>query len=251
MFSAVILVLCFATIVTKIESLTGPLNLSLILINETTTNCEFNVQSNPNLQDQVDLCLDEEYYYRCNNNKNVNNVSLQCHLVNSGDRCHNIYVGNNTTYNMSLGCYTEQLNNLGNNPLHPGANDCVFGIFTNLLNFTNGSQGLVCAFYTPLIQPTAYNATISNDTVFNATLFNGTFIQQSGKYYRIPFLGLKIKKHFARTYGIAILVGIALLLWCLGMCCFGMCYYCYTESQKSRKNNQNCRMPQSSRAYDV
>lgn len=86
----------------------------------------------------------------------------------------------------------------------------------------------------------------------STTLFSNSTVKSNGNYYNIPVLGLQIRKHFARTYGIAILVGLIVLLCLLSLCCFGMCNYCYLRSKRNDgKTYQSARMPQSSNTCDV
>jgi len=263
MFSLVATAACFLAAINRVNSDTIYNNLSLILVNETNSQCSFNnsinsinSSSNGN-SSQIYLCLNDDYSYVCshnsnnnnnnnssnnNNNGTSNNISLECKLQSSNNNCHDVFINNNG-YNFTLDCFSKQINTTltGNQFNLKNVNECMYGI----VNVNHSNTLLVCGIYQPLITVTTFN--------------NTQIFQQNAKYYKFPLFGFEVNKHLVKKYGVIIIIAIVVVSCLIACCLFGMCHCCCHHMNKNKNknynNNNNCnnnqRMPQSANSCDV
>jgi len=243
MLSFVFTSFCLLAIINKVKSEHLYKNLSLILVNETSSQCYFNhsnsSNSNSKNQSEIHLCLDDKYSYECKNNQSHNDTTLQCSLKSGNNTCHSTFINYNGS-NITLDCFYKELNVtlIGNQLSLLHLNECMYGI----TNPNHSNTLLVCGIFHPLITVTTYNVTTYSTTT--------QIIQQSARYYKFPLFGFEVTKHLVKKYGILILVAIIVISCLIALCCYGMCHLCCMHMKKN-KYNTNQRMPQSANSCDA
>jgi len=235
------------------QSVTYPSFMSLLLINSTDGQCNYNETNDEGEIAYIGLCLGNNYRYQCHHNDSNGNISLSCVLQRNDTACHTSFVDNSQEQNITLDCFSKQINmsNIGISFRLQNTNDCMFGILSDLGNEDGTDNGtlVVCETFNPVIEI--------------LTTFAGTNITQRIQHYYNIF-GLKVNKRFVKSYRIpllvALIVALIVALWLLGCCCYAMCYCCYKSMKEN--NNETCstrthkysvvqRMPQSSNTCDV
>jgi len=230
MFSFFFTSFCLIMMIIKIQSIKVSSSMELILINSTSTQCDFN-KSTSTKQD-INLCLDDTYSYECHNNHSSSNISLTCALSNNDTACHSDFF-TYSSINITLDCFYRHLNTtlIGDQFHLKHVNECMYGVAAN-----HNNTLLVCAIFHPLITVTTFNST--------------AIYEQSSKYYKFPLFGFEVNKNLVKHYGILIIVAIIVVSCLIACLCYGMCNLC-CSSMKTKNNNRNMnsnenqRMPQS------
>jgi len=236
MLSFVVTSFWVLALISKVKSVQIYNNLSLILVNETTSQCYFN-NSKSNYS-QIHLCLNDDYNYECSNNLTNGNSSLDCKLQSHNNKCHNTFVNYNGD-NITLDCFYKHLNTteIGDQLNLKHVNECMYGI----ARANHNNTLLVCGIFHPLITVTTFNST--------------QIFTQSARYYKFPLFGFEVNKRMVKKYGIIILIAIIVISCLVALCCYGMCHLCCFHMHKNKNNNSNNntnqRMPQSANSSNV
>jgi len=215
----------FATI-RNIKGQAAEQDMQLSLINGTSSSCEINNET------QLGLCLDNEYYYKCNkynnddSDSNSYNLYIDCDKQNDGNNnCHDMFENGNQNVNISLYCMHKYLNITWTDIEH----ECFFSVYENGTSSTNKNDTLICFSVIPIQNPST-SMSGNNGNVENLLMH---------------VFGIKITHRVAKALIISLFVAIVLLLCCFGLCC---CSFCKNmcKKQKQKKSVEHQRYPQSS-----